>query len=187
MPGLHPAEIFLEAGCPEKAMTSAQQSIALQGEDPLLRQIMSFVCFRRNDNDLGFRYLAYALYNNPLCCRKQFLGNETVLALLDTLESSSENEAAACLELPFALWKEHLLPVACKDQDYYAHIKTLAEKNGETVSCNDNLTGLCFIRALYCAEVLRLSKSNHETMVALRSRMKTFHPLWLSEYMLVFS
>jgi hypothetical protein len=182
-PGLHPAEVFLDAGLENEAFRCAGHSIAVLGEDPFLRQVMAYVSFGRRHEGIALLHLARALYNDPLRCQERLLASGDVLAVLHHLLAMGRDHSAAWLELPFELWKRGRLPVPCADREFYMHIKAKLDDEATVTSPADNSSRLSFVRALYCAELLRATQADHHTMVSLRLRMKTLQPGWFTGYM----
>ncbi len=182
-PDLHPAEVFLRAGHEQAAQRCAENGLAAVGEDARLRHVLAYLHSRAGRDDLALVHLGHALFHDPGRCRVALLAPADVRSCWRDLRHTCGDDAGAWMELPFALWRRGRLSVPAADTAFRAHLEGLlarAECGSDGASPPPRLT---FIRALCCAEGVRLTGGDHATMVSLRARLRGLDAAWFAEYM----
>jgi hypothetical protein len=181
-PRLHPAEVFLELSCFDRAINAVALYIEHKGEDALLRQVQGLAYFRQEEKGMARRSLSLALFHDPCCCREAYLFPEEVRRELKDLQESSADPETAWLALPFELWKKKMIPIA-DDAAFEIHLKGLTDGAHPLTDPDPKNRRLHFLHLLYLAELSRLRGEDADQKSALRLRMKEIDKDQLDAYM----
>lgn len=170
-PRLHPAEVFLELSCFDRAIKAVSLYIENKGEDALLRQVQALAYFRQEETGMARRSLSLALFHNPCRCREEYLFPEEVQRELMNLQESSADPETAWLALPVELWKKKMIPTV-DDVGFEIHLKGLTDGDQPDNEPDPLKRGLRFLHLLYLAELSRLRGEDVYQQTAIRLRMK---------------
>jgi len=179
IPDLHPAEIYIGTGHYNKAVTCIDTYIGKFGENALLRQLQGFAFHRMGVENSAKIAFCYALFDNPLACKTEYLYPADYENRLHYLAEKTGNLKTAWLRLPFALWREGKTIVTPEATGFEDHLKGQIKSAGTNIRLNPDVNLIHFNHLLYLAEMIRL---RHERgarlpeMENIREQMRAVNP-----------
>ncbi len=186
VPGLHPAEIFIEFNAYENALNSAKRYLAKMGEHPFIRQLEGYAYFKMGDEKSARICFTYALFNDPLMCTGNYMYPGDYKNKIDYLTQTMKREELAWIRLPFDLWLEGKTYIVSDAYHYEAYLKEKlrAERSSALLEPMSNVRYFC--RLLYLAEAVRLRagrKNETDELTDIRKEMQRINPDLFTRYM----
>ena len=181
-PSIHPAEIFIETQKYNEAIKVVDRYIEKNNENAYLRQLQSFAYYQTKNERSALICLSFALFNNPLACKEDYLINEDIIDIFNNLKNRYANSETAWQQLPYILWEKNIIPVLPKAIQYESYLigklmlrkKEIKEKDSKNIK---------FLHLLYISEAMRIRNEEWNKIKKIREQMKHINPEMFQIYL----
>ena len=156
VPGLHPAEIYINSEDFKAVFSCCTQYLNRIGEHPLIRQFEAYTFYQKGDANSTTISTTYALFDNVLKCDVNFLCPGSYVKKYEYLMQISGSHHSALLRLPFALWKDGKTFIVPNDDKFEKYLRKRINKERRISTRTIEEDTLYFYHLQYLAEMLRL-------------------------------
>ncbi len=172
---LHPAEVYIETEQYKRALDFSEYYLNKKNEHPLVRQLQGYTFWKQNNDKAASISITYALFNNPLQCKPQYLCPKSVQDKFDAILMRATDLRKTMIFLPFELWKAGLAYITPQSYFFADILETLLESNKEKIKNDALLNRMYFNWLLYLAEMERLREGRQNLsrrLIQLRKEMQ---------------
>lgn len=156
LPGLHPAQVFIETENYLKAEACLAKYLREIGEHSFIRQLQGFVFLKQGREKDGLVAYTFALFNNPLQLSFSYLLPRDFKNKFLFLQKKMGGQEKGWLHLPFSLWRDGKTYIDPGANHFEIFLREKIEQEQTSSLSDPSKKIICFLHLLYLSEMIRL-------------------------------